>query len=304
MATVIIITLHLPTLKVFGMKKVLAIFISGLAMFTSMAQKPKEKSLLWKISGNGIEKPSYLYGTFHMLCPQDFNMPDTVKAVFNTTKQLYLEIDLDDPTMMAKMMQGIMMKDGHTLKEYMTDKEFDSCSKVFKEKTGLALSLFQNYKPAMISSLLYPAMLGCQPIAFEKEFEKMAKLDSMPIKGLETIEDQLNVFDFIPYKQQTRGLVKTLYGIDKSKEQFNEMVALYKTKNVAALHDDVTGDTDLGKYEKLLLDKRNSNWIPVIAKVAIENPTFIAVGAGHLGGKNGVISLLRKQGYTVSAVIY
>lgn len=286
------------------MRKFLAFLFTTITTLAAIAQAPKEKTLLWKITGKDIQSPSYLYGTFHMLCPDDFNMPDTVQKAFHTTKQLYLEIDLDDPTMMTKMMKGIMMKDGHTLKEYISQKDFDSCSKIFKAKTGMSLSLVANYKPFMLSSMLYPSMLGCQPIAFEKEFEKMAKADSMKIKGLETIEDQLGVFDDVPYKAQAKMLVKSLYELDKSKQQFTEMVALYKTKNVAALHDNVSGDTDLSDYENLLLDKRNKNWIPIIEAAAAKQPTFIAVGAGHLGGKKGVINLLRKQGYKVTPVMY
>ena len=230
--------------------------------------------------------------------------PDTVKNAFHQTKQLYLEIDLDDPNMIAKTMKSIAMKDGHNLKEYISQKDYDSCSKIFKAKTGMPLSMVSTYKPFMLTSMLYPSMIGCQPIAYEKEFEKLAKADSMEIKGLETIESQLAIFDEVPYKAQAKMLVKSLYELDKGKQQFNEMVALYKTKNVAALHDDVTGDTDLGNYENVLLDKRNRNWIPVISKFVAEKPSFIAVGAGHLGGKNGVINLLRKQGYTVTPVMY
>lgn len=286
------------------MKKIIAMVLSGFTAFVVTAQAPKEKTLLWKITSKDATAPSYLYGTFHLLCPDDFNMPEAVQQVFHQTKQLYLEIDLDDPMMMAKMMKGIKMKDGHTLKEYMSAKDYDSCAKIFKEKTSLPLSMVASYKPFMLSSMLYPAMIGCQPIAFEKEFEKMAKADSMEINGLETIEDQLAVFDKVPYSSQAKMLVKSLFDFDKGKQQFFEMVAKYKTKNVAALHDDVSGDTELGNYEKLLLDKRNKNWIPVIAKAVAIKPTFIAVGAGHLGGKKGVINLLRKQGYKVTPVMY
>jgi uncharacterized protein YbaP (TraB family) len=286
------------------MKKILGLFLSALAAVSSFAQPPKEKTLLWKITGKDIQTPSYLYGTFHLLCPDDFNMHDEVKKAFHQTKQLYLEIDLDDPTMIAKMMKGIMMKDGHNLKEYLSEKDYDSCSKIFKTKTGMPLSMVSTYKPFMLTAMLYPSMIGCQPIAFEKEFEKMAKADSMEIKGLETIEDQLGVFDEVPYKTQAKMLVKALYEMDKGKEQFNEMVALYKTKNVKAMHDNVSGDTELGSHEKILLDKRNQNWIPVIEKITVEKPTFIAVGAGHLGGKKGVINLLRKQGYKVEPIMY
>lgn len=286
------------------MKKIIAMVLSGFTAFVVTAQAPKEKTLLWKITSKDATAPSYLYGTFHLLCPDDFNMPEAVQQVFHQTKQLYLEIDLDDPMMMAKMMKGIKMKDGHTLKEYMSAKDYDSCAKIFKEKTSLPLSMVASYKPFMLSSMLYPAMIGCQPIAFEKEFEKMAKADSMEINGLETIEDQLAVFDKVPYSSQAKMLVKSLFDFDKGKQQFFEMVAKYKTKNVAALHDDISGDTELGNYEKLLLDKRNKNWIPVIAKAVAIKPTFIAVGAGHLGGKKGVINLLRKQGYKVTPVMY
>ncbi len=301
---VIIIALLLPIRQTTTMKKFLAFLLATVAAFGAGAQAPKEKTLLWKITGKDVQAPSYLYGTFHLLCPDDFSMPDTVQRAFRQTKQLYLEIDLDDPSMMAKMMKGITMKDGHTLKEYISEKEYDTCARIFKEKTGMPLGMMASYKPFMLTSMLYPSMIGCEPIAFEKEFEKMAKADSMDIKGLETIEDQLAVFDEVPYKAQAKMLVKSLHEMDKGKKQFNEMVALYKTKNVAALHDDVSGDTELGKYETLLLDKRNSNWIPVISRTVAEKPTFIAVGAGHLGGKNGVISLLRKQGYKVTPVMY
>jgi len=286
------------------MKQFLAFLLTAITAITSNAQAPKEKTLLWKITGKDTQLPSYLYGTFHLLCPNDFNMPDTVKNAFHQTKQLYLEIDLDDPNMIAKTMKSIAMKDGHNLKEYISQKDYDSCSKIFKAKTGMPLSMVSTYKPFMLTSMLYTSMIGCQPIAFEKEFEKLAKADSMEIKGLETIESQMAIFDEVPYKAQAKMLVKSLYELDKGKQQFNEMVALYKTKNVAALHDDVTGDTDLGNYENVLLDKRNRNWIPIISKFVAEKPSFIAVGAGHLGGKNGVINLLRKQGYTVTPVMY
>jgi uncharacterized protein YbaP (TraB family) len=132
----------------------------------------------------------------------------------------------------------------------------------------------------MLTSMLYPAMLGCAQISFEKEFEKLAKSHSMEIKGLETIEDQLNVFETIPYKVQAKMLMKTLFEMDKGKTQMAEMVELYKSKDINAMQTNIQGDSDLGKYEKVLLNKRNKNWIPVIEKEIATMPTFIAVGAG------------------------
>ena len=285
------------------MKKFFLSILSLATIFTSFAQQPKEKSLLWKIEGKDLSNPSYLYGTFHMLCPTDFNMNDTLKALVKQSKQLFLEIDTDDPSLTTKMMKNIKMKDGKTLKDYFSPADYDSVAKLFQAKTKIPLSMVDTYKPFMLTSMLYPSLLGCTPIAFEKEFEKLAKADGIEVKGLETIEDQLNVFETIPYKVQAKMLKKTLFELD-GKEQMNEMVALYKKQDINKMQKGISGDTDLGNYEKTLLDKRNKNWIPVIEKEIAAMPTFIAVGAGHLAGKKGVIYLLRKQGYTVTPISF
>lgn len=286
------------------MKRFLLFAVSLTATLTSFAQQPKEKSLLWKIEGKNISSPSYLYGTFHMLCPADFSMNDTLKALVKQSKQLFLEIDIDDPSLTSKMMKNIKMKDGKTLKDFLSTKDYDSVAKLFKAKTNIPLSMVDSYKPFMLTSMLYPSLLGCTPIAFEKEFEKLAKADGIEVKGLETIEDQMNVFETIPYSVQAKMLMKTLYEADNGTVQMNEMVQLYKNQDINKMQKGISGDTDLGSYEKTLLDKRNKNWIPVIEKEIAAMPTFIAVGAGHLAGKKGVIYLLRKQGYTVTPISF
>lgn len=286
------------------MKYILACLVSFLTVIECQAQKPKEKSLLWKIEGNDLQAPSYLYGTFHLLCPTDFSMHDTIKQLFSKTNQLYLEIDIDDPELTNKMMKSINMKNGVTIKDLLSPAEYDTIAKLFKEKTKIPFSIVNNYKPFMVTSMLYPSLMECSPIAFEKEFEKLAKAQKVELKGLETIEDQLNVFETIPYQAQAKMLVNTLMEADKSKQQFKQMVELYKSKDIKKMLNNTQGDTDLGKFEKVLLEKRNKNWIPVMEQQIKIMPTFFAVGAGHLAGKNGVIRLLRKQGYKVTPIYY
>lgn len=82
------------------------------------------------------------------------------------------------------------------------------------------------------------------------------------------------------------------------------MVLLYKSKDIDKLYRMSISDDVFGKYENVLLNKRNNNWISPMAKEMEAMPTFFAVGAGHLGGPNGIITLLRKKGYKVSAVMY
>jgi uncharacterized protein YbaP (TraB family) len=81
------------------------------------------------------------------------------------------------------------------------------------------------------------------------------------------------------------------------------MIAAYKSQDVEKLYlgavEDEKSDPD---FQKKLLDDRNTAWIPKIEAFVKDKPTFIAVGAGHLGGKNGVIQLLRAKGYDVKAI--
>lgn len=286
------------------MKRWITTVLALITALTSFAQKPKEKALLWKIEGENIATPSYLFGTFRMLCNDDFHLPDTLKTLLTQSKQLYLEIDIDDPQLTMKMMKNLKMKEGKSLKDFLSKQEYDSLAVLFKNITGVNLAMVDTYKPFMLTSMLYQNMLDCKVVAFEKELEKLAKANHQEIKGLENVEDQLNIFDRIPYQKQAEAFKKSLFELNEGKKQMKKMVALYKSKNIKAMYKSVSNDTDLGSYEKELLDNRNKNWIPVIEKEMATQPIFIAVGAGHLGGKKGVIYLLRKNGYKVTPVKY
>jgi len=268
------------------------------------AQSPKEKTLLWKISGNGMQHPSYIFGTFHLLCAEDFKIPDTLRSIIHASKQIYFEIKIDDPDMTKKMMQTIQMKDGHHLKDFISMSDYDSVSTIFQNKTQIPLQFVATYKPVILASLLYPAMLGCSPIAFEKEIENVAVKDSLPFYGLETVEFQMSLFDTIPYTEQAKMLLKSVLKFEDSKKELSELISIYQKKDIAAMQTSIGSDKDFGKYETILLNKRNENWVPVISKAVQEKQTLFAIGAGHLGGSNGVLSLLRKNGYIISAVKY
>ncbi|MFC4230305.1 TraB/GumN family protein [Parasediminibacterium paludis] len=266
------------------------------------SQIPKEKTLLWEISGKGIKHPSYLYGTIHVMCPDQIVIDTSIKKAFNNSKQLYLEIDLDDPNMVAKAMKGMMMPDTCSLEKLVGKADYDSMNTIFKNTAGITLSIMGKAKPMLLMSAVFPAILKCNPDGFEKRFQAMAKAKNMELKGLETIEYQMRVFDTIPFKVQADMLKNMLYNLDSAKLQFAELGKVYLSKDVNAMQELTTKDPEFGKYDAMMLQNRNQNWIPVIIAEAQAKPTFFAVGAAHLGGINGVIYLLRKQGYQVEPV--
>ncbi|MBS1746660.1 MAG: TraB/GumN family protein [Bacteroidetes bacterium] len=263
------------------------------------------KTLLWKITGPGIDSASYLYGTIHLMCKDDIVVSTELRAIFYTTQQLYLELDMDDPSVLTKTMQEMNMKNDTTLKQLYSEAAYDSVANAFQKITNIPLQMMLHVKPELIETSIYPSLLGCDGSeAWEQKFMQLAKANNMEIKGLEKVEDQLKIFDAIPYKVQAEELKESVLNIDSIKTGFQKMLSVYKQKDLDSLSKMINEGDDMSGYSDMLLTNRNKKWIPEIIEQAKLKPTFFAVGAGHLGNADGVINLLKEQGYTVTPVMY
>lgn len=283
------------------MKK-LALFLTLILTTFNFGQTAK-KSLLYKITGNGLAKESYLFGTIHISC--DATLPKKVLTALDKTEQLCLELDMDDPNMQTEMVSNMMMKDGITIESMMTKEDFILVNDFFTKQSGFSLKMMNTIKPFALSAMLYPKMLDCEMQSFETELMNVSKSQNEEIIGLESIAEQLAVFDSIPYQSQVDELVKSAKSdLSKDKKELQEMLDLYKTEDLEVLLK-YTENSDkilTSGFMDDLLYKRNKNWIERIEKIAKKKPTFFGVGAAHLGGEKGVINLLRKKGYKVEAV--
>lgn len=275
-----------------------------LCLNTSQAQ-PVETSntLLWEISGNGLEKPSWLYGTIHMICAKDFIISDKLKDKFKSSGKVYLELDMDDPGMNMKMIQLSMLK-GKKLSDFFTHNDYDKLDNFFKDTVGMPLAFLASMKPFVLFSLLTVKTLPCaSQESYEMTFVKMAKEQKKEVLGLETIEDQMKVFDEMPDTTQAQMVMRFVNEFDGQKKDFAKMIDVYKQQKLDSLYEQIISSPDMEGSEEELLFKRNEKWIPVIEKAMQKESVFFAVGAGHLAGPKGVITLLRKQGYTVKGII-
>jgi len=277
------------------------VFALILKPFSGFAQ---EKSLLWEVAGNGLAKPSYVYGTIHLICPKDYLMSDSTKATFERAEQIFLELDMDDPSIMTKMMQTSMFTNGKKLKDYLSADDYTFLDEYFKQRLKMSVSAFNGLKPFAVMSMIYMTLLDCQPQSYELMFSQMAANAKKELSGLETVEFQMGIFDQIPYEKQAAMLVDIVKKKDESSKEFAKMVSLYKAQDLEALvklMDD--SDWDFNGYEDILLANRNSAWIPVMEKAMQGKSSFFAVGAGHLGGEKGVLNLLKKKGYTLKPIL-
>lgn len=281
---------------------ILAIFIF-LGVSFSNAQTKVNNSLLYKITGNGIKEPSYVFGTFHLMCEGDFEITPAFENAIKNTKQLYEELKMDDPTMLLKAMT--LMKSDSSLKELLGEEKYKLLDQKCKEITGMGAIMYNNFKPMMITSAISLKMIDCKKnIQPETEIMNIAKSNGASVHGLETMEMQVNAFNTTPLKKQAEDVYNMITKLDSTKQSMRNLLDIYKKREIQLIYNFMKEAGTTEEFENNLLTKRNQNWIPVMEKAMNEMPTFFAVGAGHLGGENGVINLLIKQGYKLEPIKY
>jgi len=278
------------------------------------APTAEENSLLWEISGNGLETSSWLFGTIHIIPEEDFFLTEIMKTSFQKSEKAIFEIDTKDMFNMSAQLGLIMksfMNEGVHLKDLLSKEDYTVVKTHFDEM-GLPLMIFGRVKPMILSIFASQDMESMgkgmnmdEMKSYEMVLSEMAEKEEKPTGGLETVQFQMSMFDSIPYKAQAEMLVQGIKGEETATDgDLNEMVELYKKQDIFALHNLIANGSDdfMKKYDNVLLDGRNKNWIKPMKSEMSNQPTFFAVGAGHLSGENGVIALLRQEGFQVSPV--
>lgn len=272
---------------------------------------PTEKSVFWKISGNGLKKPSYLYGTIHLIPKDEFKIPAVVTNALEDSKRVAFEIDMKEMTNIRTQMSLItksFMAGGKTLKDLLSPEDYALVKSKMEEK-GLPAGMFERMKPMFLSTLFSNGdESGAAPdnggmTSVEMELYRVSRRQKLESTGLETAAYQMSIFDSIPYEAQAKMLVDGLRDTGSDSDGSSEldtMLQMYRDQDITAMQSMIS-DVQYGmsKYEDILLNQRNRNWIPVMNRLMREKPTIFAVGAGHLGGAGGVVALLRKEGYRV-----
>lgn len=260
-----------------------------------------KNSLLWKVQKSG-RPTSYLFGTFHLLPLSDFQISDKVLTALELADKVVLELDLNDPAMQKDFMKHVTRQDSLTLKEALSPEDYRKLNDILLGAFGTDASMFNNWHPAMVGTFLIKFYIDGAPASYDASLLEMANQKNKSVVGLETVEEQLKVFSKLPYEVQIEDLEEMLRNEEKVRNTFSEMIALYKTEDINGLYNlFIALNRDQRKID-LLLNDRNRNWIDRIEVLTKNNSSLVAVGAGHLAGRYGLISLLREEGFTVTAI--
>jgi uncharacterized protein YbaP (TraB family) len=261
---------------------------------------------LYKISGKDLKKPSYLFGTVHIVCQNDMFDMNKLSAYFNQTERLILELDITESEIAKKAADSMKLPEGKTLRDYLSAEKYEKVDAMFKQVFGVPVEALGSFSPLGLSIAITasPKSIGCMiPNSYETAFADLAKKSQKPIESLETIEEQIKAIQATPIEKQAEDLYKMSLDVPKTLAQFKELLTIYKQQDAEKLYEFIVKQA--AEYQSSLediLDKRNQAWIPQIERIIAEKSTFIAVGGAHLGGKKGVVALLREKGYTITPI--
>ena len=287
------------------MKKLLGVFLFTLAAVAALAQAGNaNNTLLWKISGKNLSKPSYLFGTIHMLCADNIELSTNLRDAIKTSDRVYLELDMDNMFEMLSVMGKMKMRNDTTLADLLTEEEYKQVKTFFSSQNSLIpFSMLETYKPMLAASTLMQASLNCKKqVAMEQLVMKEAKAGGKKINGLETMAFQMSIFDSIPYSVQAKQLYQYVanYNKESGNTEFEELTNAYLSQQLEKL-EEITNREEMGMaaFTEVLLYRRNEAWTKKMDELMPNQSLVVAVGAGHLPGERGVINLLRKAGYKV-----
>jgi uncharacterized protein YbaP (TraB family) len=289
----------------------LLLFFMGAAGLKAQQTDTLPHTLLWKIEGKGMKKPSYLYGTMHVSSDKAFHLMDSVTIALESCSAFAAEINMDSLDLMALAAQ-MQMEDGQTINHLLSDTDYRLVSNYMQKTMGIPLFLFKTIKPVIILFTLQGKSLGeDNKDSLHKVLDMflfdLAKQDGKQVMGLETAESQLALLSDMPLEDQAKQLVQGVRNMikeDTSGEAPEDIVAEYENRDLNQVYKETVSDTSMGPdFIDKFINKRNRGMADGMERVMNDKTLFTAVGAAHLPGPKGIIALLRKDGYKVSPVL-
>lgn len=262
--------------------------------------KNKKQTFLWKIFYPDNTDISYLFGTMHVKDNRAFGALPIVEEKINDCDTFAAEFDFGTANA-SQMNYQALLPDNQLLKNLFKPKKYKILSDLFLQQTGVDIEPFGNQKPFFIYQLLTETLFKeDMPFALDHHLYEYAKGQGKTLTGVETFAEQLAILDNISIEEQKKILYQSVKNFKKYRRQLKKLTYLYQSGRLQQLNK--SARKSMGKLRKMMIDDRNIIMAERIAKMTAAQSTFVAIGAGHLGGKNGVLRLLKLEGMKVKPV--
>jgi uncharacterized protein YbaP (TraB family) len=266
--------------------------------------------ILWKVSGNGLQKPSYILGTHHAASKDICDNLSGFNDAYASIEQVYGEVDTKEMNSAAtqiKMMPHMKMPKGQTLSSLYTEEQLKKIDDYITPLLGMGVNAFDKIKPAVLSASIqltiimkiYPEFDASKGI--DSQMQTMARKDKKAAQGLETVEFQVDLLYNSPLEEQAADLLEIVEQGQEAEEMIIDLTNRYLKQDLAGLWELMQQDSEPEELEKLVYG-RNRNWVSQMKDIMPQTPTMFVVGAGHLPGEQGLIKLLEQEGYELEPV--
>ncbi len=284
------------------------LLVGGTAWAEDKKKSGPRRPMLWVVD---MEPKLYLFGTMHVGDPKVLAHPPVVKHALKESGALYTEIDFNEQTT-QEMAKRVRLPDGQSLDKIVPAELYARTEKLMEGK-GPPLKMFNRAKVWFVIFRLQ--MLDADPKtqgnALDLVLAKDAKEAGKNVGALETVTEQVDIFDNLSTDEQVRMLEETVARLEKARKEgvspLESLKQVYLSGDEHALWKAMYSEFDPNdelsvRLMKQLLDDRNVRMVKRMLQRALaapEHPHFVAVGAGHMPGEMGIVSLLRKTGFTV-----
>jgi uncharacterized protein YbaP (TraB family) len=288
------------------MKKIILLFICFFSLCFSQAQ------LLWKVTGNGLKHPSYLFGTHHLIPISFFDSVPGLYNAFNNSKMVIGEMVMSNIDATAKIQQAAIMPNHIKINDLLNEEEYKMVDAELKSVLKMNLKELSIMNPTLILTLyemeIFKKLTGfSDDVQADSYFQLVATEKGNKVIGLETVNQQIDfLFGNGSLERQADILVETIQHKDSAITEMIMLNKLYRAGKIEELIELSKAKVSIAKmtdeeYAKLV-DNRNADWVTKLPSYFKETSCFVAVGAMHLGGKNGLVKQLQKMGYKVTSI--
>lgn len=270
----------------------------GLQSFSATA------NVFFKVTHQKLDQTAYLLGTMHLLCKDDFVMPESVYHALANSEQLIVEVDLTNSNELAAARSAMFQQPSNYLQLHLNKRQYSQLEQQTQQQLGRPLNSLAPLRPLIISSLFLAHYLPCASETFsvdEAVIQHMARNNKLVV-GLESAKWQLELFDQIDLSEQVSALYELVTEKNVAQQELINMANAYINGNGEKLHEVMVAQDDFLGAAALFLDQRNKTWAEKLPKLFAKKSSFVAVGAGHLYGDQGLLRLLIAQGYEITPI--
>ena len=261
---------------------------------------------VWHVGGE--QNDIWLLGSVHMLRRSDHPLPPIMDRLYEQAEILLMELDMDDldeVAMQALFQEAGLLPAGTTLADVLGPERYARASAA-ADAADIPLDMLAGSEPWLAALITEQVMLGRAGFSalhgIEIHFLGRALADDKDILGLETVAEQVGIFDTLAMADQAELLLQTLENADRSADRMAPLIDAWRRGDTAYLEETMLAEMSAvpGVYERLLVE-RNRRWIGTILELLDDDDDYlIIVGAAHLVGDDGVPALLRAHDLDVT----